>query len=320
MGEHTAISWTDHTFNPWTGCARVSPGCQNCYAEGWAKRSGLVEWGVNGTRRVTSDANWRKPLKWNRDAEAAGSPALVFCASLADVFEDRPELDEPRGHLFELIGHTPHLIWQLLTKRPQNVMRMVPYGDTARTWPANVWIGTTVEDQQRAHERIPHLLEVPAPVRFLSCEPLLNRVHIDGWLPFPVPCACGQPLPPQNYWHGYESTWPHVICGHCGTLNVEDEDEDGNGIIAHWPPDSDRSPCCDPYTGPTRGVDWVICGGESGPGHRPLDADYARALRDQCAAARVPFFFKQHGGRTPTAGGDLLDGRRHHEFPGGPVR
>lgn len=314
MGDSTAIAWTDHTFNPWLGCERVSPACQHCYAEAWAKRSGLVEWGRNAERRVTSPANWRKPLAWNAAAEAAGRPALVFCASLADVFEDRPELVEPRARLFDLIEATPHLIWQLLTKRPQHVVDMVPGPWLRGLWPENVWIGTTVEDQQRAVERIPRLLEVPAPVRFLSCEPLLNRVFVEPWLPHPVPCLCGAQLPPQYRWNGYETEWPHVVCAACDALCVEDEDDDGP-IIAFHEPDADRD---DPpaFRGSTRGVEWVICGGESGPGHRPLDVDHARQLRDQCAAAGVPYFFKQHGGRTPTAGGDLLDGVQHKAFPG----
>lgn len=189
MGELTAIAWTDHTFNPWVGCARVSPGCEHCYAEALSKRTGLAVWGKNGTRHVTSDAYWREPLKWDRSAEKAGRPALVFCASLADVFEDRLDLVEPRARLFGLIEQTPHLIWQLLTKRPESVLSLVPdrwFADAA--WPSNVWIGTTVEDQQRADERIPHLLEIPAPVRFLSCEPLLAEVRLakylfDGSLP-----------------------------------------------------------------------------------------------------------------------------------------
>lgn len=245
MGETTAIAWTDHTFNPWVGCARVSPGCQHCYAEALAKRTGLVEWGQTAARRVTSDANWRKPLKWNRQAAADGRPHLVFCASMADVFEDRPELEDPRAQAFALMQRTPHLIWQVLTKRPENVLDKVPVL-WPENWPTNVWIGTTVEDQQRADERIPELVRIPAPVRFLSCEPLLGHVALP-WL--------------------------------------------------------------------AGGVHWVIAGGESGPGHRPLNVDHARSLRDQCATAGVPFFFKQHGGRTPTAGGDLLDGVRHKAFP-----
>lgn len=176
---NSAIEWTDHTFNPWVGCTKVSDGCKHCYAEALMdKRFGRVEWGVNGTRKRTSAANWRDPLKWNRDAQAAGIRQRVFCASLADVFEDRPELAEWRSDLFDLIYSTPHLDWLLLTKRPENVLDMVPANWHA--WlPANVWIGTSIENQAAADERIPHLLRIPASVRFLSMEPLLGPVDLD---------------------------------------------------------------------------------------------------------------------------------------------
>lgn len=171
MGADSKIQWTDHTFNPWWGCARVSPGCERCYAEAFAKRVGRAKWGVNEERVVTSDKNWREPLKWNAAAEKAGVRARVFCASMADVFEDKPELVHWREGLWDLIEKTPHLDWLLLTKRPQNVADLVPW---CTTWPKNVWLGTTVEDQKRADERIPELLKLPAAVRFLSCEPLLG--------------------------------------------------------------------------------------------------------------------------------------------------
>lgn len=175
MGQTTAISWTDHTFNPWWGCARVSPGCQHCYAESFAKRTGHDVWGVGGERRTFGDKHWAEPLKWNRAAEAAGRPSLVFCASMADVFEDRDDLIPHRERLYDLIEATPHLIWQLLTKRPENVLAMTRYR-YFHGLPDNVWIGCTVEDQTRAFDRIPELVKVPASVRFLSCEPLLGGV------------------------------------------------------------------------------------------------------------------------------------------------
>src|SRR3546814_4489006 len=122
MGENSKIEWTDHTFNPWTGCTKVSPACDHCYAEGWSKRSGLVEWGHGKPRRLTSDANWRKPLKWNDEAARKGVRYRVFCASLADVFD--AEVDDAwRDELFALIAMTPHLDWLLLTKRPQVARR-----------------------------------------------------------------------------------------------------------------------------------------------------------------------------------------------------
>jgi protein gp37 len=132
MAENSNIEWTHHTFNPWIGCTKVSDGCKNCYAENLMdKRYGRVKWGPQGTRVRTSEANWKKPLKWNREAEAKGERHRVFCASLADVFEDKPdqpEMEQWRLELLELIIKTPYLDWLLLTKRPENVRGMV-YGD-----------------------------------------------------------------------------------------------------------------------------------------------------------------------------------------------
>jgi protein gp37 len=185
MAEESAISWTDATFNPWMGCARVSPACENCYAETLVTtRMRLPVWGPPKTtaRKRTAAANWAKPRAWDRAAAKAGRRTKVFCASLADVFEDHPALPEWRADLFELIEATPHLDWLLLTKRPQHMARFAPKR-WADGWPANVWAGCTVEDQRRADERVPHLLRVPAAVRFLSCEPLLGPVDLRGMLP-----------------------------------------------------------------------------------------------------------------------------------------
>lgn len=181
MGETTAIQWCDHTFNPWVGCSKVSAGCANCYAEALMdKRWGKVQWGDNGTRQRTSAGNWRQPLKWNRDATAIGFRRKVFCASLADVFEDRSELDAWRRDLWGLIEATPNLDWLLLTKRPSKILQSVPawwYGD----YPKNVWFGTSVEDQETADKRIPefHWVE-DAAIRFLSIEPLLGPIDLRG--------------------------------------------------------------------------------------------------------------------------------------------
>src|SRR5687767_5237522 len=121
MGGSTAIAWTDHTFNPWWGCERVSPGCQNCYAETFAKRTGNLVWGKNADRRRFADKHWNEPLKWNRLAATEGRQAFVFCASMADVFEYRSDHHDDRLRLWALIEATPNLTWQLLTKRPENV-------------------------------------------------------------------------------------------------------------------------------------------------------------------------------------------------------
>lgn len=175
MGDSTKIEWTDHTFNPWWGCSRVSPACRFCYADSQAQRYGHQVWRRNGERRMLSDNNWRQPLRWNRQAERNGKPEKVFCASMADVFEDHPQLDEPRKRLWGLIEETPWLQWQLLTKRPENVAGMAPWGDS---WPANVWLGCSVETQRFAEQRIPILLRIPAATKFLSCEPLLEEIDL----------------------------------------------------------------------------------------------------------------------------------------------
>jgi protein gp37 len=174
----TSIEWTDYTWNPWVGCTKVSPACDNCYAESWAKRTGQSSlWA--GNRRRTTVANWREPAKWNRKAETSGIRIRVFCASLADIFDNQVD-PSWRRDVWDLIMATQSLDWLLLTKRPQNIAKMLP---ERWTWPArghlsNVWLGTTAENQQEADRRIPHLLSVPAAVHFLSCEPLLGAVHL----------------------------------------------------------------------------------------------------------------------------------------------
>lgn len=175
MTEFSKIEWCDHTFNPWWGCVRVSPACRFCYADTQASRYGHHVWRKKGPRRLLSDANWAAPLKWNRDAEKSGVPAKVFCASMADVFEDHPDVAEPRKRLWKLIEATPWLRWLLLTKRPENITAMAPWG---ANWPSHVWAGVSVENQRFAEQRIPALLQVPAAVLFLSCEPLLGPVDL----------------------------------------------------------------------------------------------------------------------------------------------
>lgn len=185
MGQTTAIQWTDHTFNPWIGCAKVSPGCTNCYAEvntfPRAQRSkGRELWGPKAARHITAASNWAKPLAWNAEAEKEGRRHRVFCASLADVFESHPDLQTARERLWDLIERTPWLDWQLLTKRATNMhlgAGMIPQ-EWAGVWPRNVWAGVSVEDQRRADERISWLQNVPARVRFLSVEPLLEPIRL----------------------------------------------------------------------------------------------------------------------------------------------
>lgn len=315
--QNSKIEWTDHTFNAWEGCTKVSPGCAHCYAETRNARFGGGEapnWGKGAPRRRTSPDNWKQPLKWDSAAETAMLRAgmdralqpyvrpRVFCASLADWLDD----EVPIAWLVDLLvlmHATPNLDWLLLTKRPQNfatrirearawmighlyaqtergqsMIRVNPnlaaglpligkpvdklrseyarYADALEmvcAWtcsdaenrddepPANVWIGTTVEDQQRADERIPILLTIPARVRFLSCEPLLGRVNL--------------------------------------------------GLMGTVP--KDIAPAA--YTMTYQMIHWVICGGESGKDARPMNPDWARHLRSQCETFKVAFFFKQWG-------------------------
>ncbi|WP_454752199.1 phage Gp37/Gp68 family protein [Cupriavidus necator] len=313
MSENSKIEWTDHTFNPWEGCQKVGPGCDHCYAETRNARFAggtAINWGPGSPRRRTSAANWRKPLAWNAQHEKFlaehGRRQRVFCSSLADVF-DNAVAPEWREDLLELIFSTPNLDWLLLTKRVGNVLGMVPADWLAGAWPAHVWLGATIVNQAEADRDIPKLLEVPAPVRFLSMEPLLGPVALDR-LPLGPLAAL------------YSGGRIDALRG-----GVWGERPDGERLrITHTP----------------FGLDWVIVGGESGPGARPMHPDWARGVRDQCAEAFVPFLFKQWGewlgarqdgshshdpielnaSDVPVrvgkkAAGRLLDGVQHDGFP-----
>ncbi|KPH80510.1 DUF5131 family protein [Bosea vaviloviae] len=178
MAENSAIEWTDHTFNPWTGCTNVSPGCDHCYAESWSKRSGHVKWGNNPRKRTTAQY-WKVPAVWEANATAfyklKGRRQRVFCASLADVFDNQAEPGW-RSDLFALIAATPSLDWLLLTKRPQNVKKMLP--SDWKDGYSNVWLGLTAEDQVRFDQRWKHLSAIPASVRFISYEPAIGPLRI----------------------------------------------------------------------------------------------------------------------------------------------
>ncbi|MBH0115149.1 phage Gp37/Gp68 family protein [Novosphingobium sp. YJ-S2-02] len=178
MAKNSKIEWTTHTFNPWWGCVKMSPACKFCYAESWSKRLGKNVWGINSERRLFGPKHWAEPLAWNRAALVTGERPRVFCASMADVFEDRRDLDGERAKLWELIGETAGLDWLLLTKRPDLACQLTPWGDN---WPDNVWIGTTTEDQQWADHRLSSLARIPAKVRFISAEPLLGPVRLGPW-------------------------------------------------------------------------------------------------------------------------------------------
>lgn len=271
MAETTGIEWCDSTFNPVVGCTKVSAACDNCYAETWAKRTGQSAlW--NGERRLTSDANWRKVVRWQEGAgefrEQAGHRRRVFCASLADVFDNQWK-EEWREALWVLIQRCPGLDFLMLTKRPQNIRKMLPE-DWGSGWP-NVWLGTTVENQEEADRRIPHLLAVPARVHFLSCEPLLGPIRLHE-----INLGNGRvmdALRGETWWWGAERV---------RALSYRYDLERG-----------------------LRHVKWAIGGGESGPNARPWHLNWARSLRDQCASAGVPFFWKQHGEWLP--GGDWYE-------------
>jgi len=296
MAENSAIEWTDHTFNPWVGCMKVSPACDRCYAEAWAKRSGQENlWA--GERRRTSEANWKQPLVWNRKAKAAGVRHKVFCASLADVFDNKVPR-EWRADLWRLIAATPDLDWLLLTKRPQNAAQMIvdarrdvlgaDVDDRHVQWPwPNVWLGTTVENQEEADRRIPHLLATPAAVRFLSCEPLLGPVDFRG-----VPARPGG-LPRLQ----------SILSGYCSR---------------HFPQQMKERAFRCRCPRQLSSIDWVIAGGESGPGARPIHPAWARSLRDQCTHAGVPFFFKQWGEWAPMS--EMSDEQTEACFHPAPAR
>lgn len=192
MAGFSKIEWTDSTFNPWVGCTKIKrPGnkpsaCDFCYAEKWAKRSGQVRWGSHPRRRTT-DVYWQSPLKWNSQASdfyrKFGRRRRVFCASLADVFDNQADV-EWRTDLFELIRQCDQIDWQLLTKRPQNIKKMLP-SNWGTGYP-NVWLGTTAEDAASYQERVSHLLTLPAVVKFVSYEPALGplgKVEVGGATP-----------------------------------------------------------------------------------------------------------------------------------------
>lgn len=258
MSEATAIEWADSTFNPWEGCQKVGPGCDNCYAEARNARFGggqAVNWGPGAPRRRTSAANWKTPEKWQRQAAefraAHGRRRRVFCASLADVFDNEVP-DVWRVDLFKLIAATPDLDWLLVTKRIGNVARMLGDWQTVPLLP-NIWLGITVANQAEVDRDVPKLLRVPAAVRFLSVEPMLGAINL----------RC------------IDVDGDHEIHPLTGTTEcVDGEGEPAPNLPA---------------------IDWVICGGESGPKARPMHPDWARSLRDQCAAAGVRFLFKQWG-------------------------
>jgi len=180
--QDSKIEWTNHTFNPWIGCQKVSPGCDRCYAKTLMDdRYGRVHWGPHSERKRTSEGNWKLPLRWQKQAVTAGVRPKVFCASLADVWDNHVP-NEWRADLFELIRQTPNLDWLLLTKRPENIAKMLPKALRGMpSWPwGNVWLGATAEDQVHYDRRWKALSKVPAAVRFISYEPALGPLNLVG--------------------------------------------------------------------------------------------------------------------------------------------
>jgi protein gp37 len=217
MGATTNIEWSTSTFNPWIGCQHVSPGCDHCYAEAdWDKRKHRVKWGPHGERSRTSEAYWRQPLTWNRNGEdferEHGHRQRIFCASLADVFDNKVP-KQWRSDLWRLVRQTPRLDWMLLTKRPQNIGKMLP-ADWGDGWP-QVWLGVTCESQQYFDQRWPLLAAIPAAVRFISYEPALGPLTLrigPDWL------ICGGESGANA--RLMEPAWARQVRDQCATLGI----------------------------------------------------------------------------------------------------
>jgi protein gp37 len=309
MSKNSKIEWCDHTFNPWIGCTKISPACDNCYAEAMMdKRVHVVQWGAGNPRKRTSISNWKEPIKWNAEAQKLGKRYRVFCASLADIFDNEVPTSW-RTDLFDLIELTPSLDWLLLTKRIGNASEMIARAKH-NNWlreNKNVWLGVTICNQEEADRDIPKLLDIPAMVRFLSIEPLLGKIDL-------YPSAFNQCVNAHNLISDPE-TGAYECCSRCEYTGVSND-------IA---------------------IDWVIVGGESGQNARPMHPDWVRSLRDQCKDSGTPFLFKQWGEWAPydrgmtdstvlatpcsldmppqkfgkKLSGRMLDGIEHTEYPKG---
>lgn len=268
------IEWTDMVWNPTSGCSKVSAGCQNCYAERFARRlAGRCGYPANNPFQVTlHPKRLEEPLHWRK-------PKRVFVNSMGDLFHEAVDekfiakvfaiMDLAKQHTYCILTKRPGRAFQLLTDedfqfhvgwfQSQAVREFgLPKPEQVGPWPLrNVWLGVSVENQEAADERIPLLLQTPAAVRFISAEPLLGPVDLELYLPYH-----NHPLKDEWHRNGY----------HIRRLNI----------------------------GITEGtLDWIICGGETGPGARPMHPDWARILRDQAVTAGVPFFFKSWGEWVP---------------------
>ncbi len=279
MGANTKIEWADDTFNGWWGCTEISDACDHCYARELAKRFGKDLWG-DKDRELKSDANWGQPLKWQRDADRFeaeyGRKRFVFTASMSDVFDNQVD-PAWRARLWDLIRQCDRLIWPILTKRPQNIAKMLP-ADWGTGW-SHVWLGTTVEHQEAAQRNIPVLLQTPADTHFLSCEPLLGELYLRA-----IPTL-------GMYFDALKGEyWKPANDGDAHPVNIDDSDR----ITVNR----------------GRRIKWVIAGGESGRHARPSHLGWFANIRDDCEETRTPFFFKQWGEWAPagieSASGQLV--------------
>lgn len=349
----TSIEWTDETWNPVVGCTRVSPGCEHCYAETMAARQVLMS-EAQGRRSVYLRVVDAQRRRWTREVELLPERlqdplgykpgTLVFVVSMGDPFHDGVPF-EFLEQMWAVMAASPRVTFQVLTKRPGRMVEFLGWLRERAVWnvewvdvggrrlpgPAlwpevlpNVWLGVSVEDQQRADERIPSLLQAPAAVRFLSIEPLLGPLDLGKWLGNYDCHACG-----ARFWADEMNIHQTVdvvtvdceqdpdypddeertrhVCPRCGQADL------GTG---------DVGPACgsDYEDEPT--IDWTIVGGESGPKARPIEEDWVRSLLEQCKAAeqidagrKVAFFFKQWGGPNKKRAGRKLDGRTHDAMP-----
>ena len=307
----TKIEWCDLTINPVVGCSKCSPGCDNCYAEKmaarWAKHpnpkiSGKYAGVVDESGKWTGKTSY---FDLNVFAGLPKKPSRIFVGSMTDMFH--PSVDDARGQGFramlEIVSNYHQHNFLLLTKRPGRMASDVEWlmaqdGDL----PPNLWLGVTVCNQAEADEKIPVLLSTPAARRFVSIEPMLGAVDVRKWLYGSYECAlsCGTRLPCDEL--------PEKRCTTCGFVGPDDYETWGDGPCEECPKCHQDGGCGEieeicPDCGTfmvwehpdTPYLDWVICGGETGPNARPMHPDWVRSLRDQCLKARVPFFFKGWG-------------------------
>lgn len=289
MGSDSGIGWTDDTVNGWWGCQKVSPACSNCYAEGFAKRTGKDVWGSSADRMIRVDAAIRELHKIAARGDREGRPRRVFMHSMSDIFEDRDDLLDARAKEFDALHainkDRVRLIPMLVSKRAEFMASEIQ----RLGLPNGAWVGCTVEDQERADERIPHLLRIPAAVRFLSVEPMLGAVDL------------------------------RTIRDHTETERGWLDARTGKGgVYSHRPDTAHAFEDCDYDTQRVGRLAWVIAGCESsGPrlGKRPTDPAWIRSLRDQCVAAGVPYFLKQADVGGALVHAPELDGRTWQEIP-----